>query len=380
MTLPSIATVPAVELEGLLQFIDACANAVDGPALIKATIESHLDALQDIHIENLLYRTPHGHSVFSILIKNPYFVEWLFGMEIHVVDVLMAGVMEQVDVVEPVAAMEPADAIAQVDVIAPVQPALEDVAVEVVQPVDNAAHARVLAFKQRVSQPLAVLTTAILRSEKTAIALESLLNESGSLFFWLFYFQQDPEREALFKAILSFIFELHENLASYDSLMPIFYDMQRSTNVAVEDKTLVKTFLHARMKEQLRLGNTDDFWRIARNLVTLDNEQDILTMLSENLELFISLNKPVNRAIFHILVHDEACLVSIGQRLSQQTALIEAPLAQDAAPRMALSTPVLGEVGFFSQPPVTQPLVVEPALNETDGNLDADVSSTNAPE
>ena len=86
-------------------------------------------------------------------------------------------------------------------------------------------------------------------------ALENALIQPGTLFFWLYYFQQQPLHTKLFEAIMRFIFLKNDHLFTYDSLLPLFYAMQLSEETSDNDKILVRSFLENRMQEQLKSKN-----------------------------------------------------------------------------------------------------------------------------
>ena len=257
-------------------------SATDGPAFIKQCIESHQEEIDHINIDNFLRSSQGAPSVFSTLIANPFYAGWLFGFKLIITQV----------------------------------------------------EEKPLIHFQPEASELPSLAKALISSEKTSIALESILNQPGTLFLWLYYFQGDATRNELFQAILSFLLSTPKSLYAYDALYPLLYDMQLSPTVSDFNKVLVQTFLEARLSEQLTLEN-EDCWLTACNITTLHNQSErIMNQLRSNQWLLSTLNKPKNLDAFCYLVNDDPRIID-----DMLTLRGEQTRSEDSAATMEVDSP-----------------------------------------
>ena len=267
LTRVDIGTMTPAERRIYHNLLIKCATAVDGLAFIKFCIQSHQGEVGRININNVLYSFDDNYSIFSLLIANPFYAEWLFGFKM---------VMTQIE---------------------------------------EKPHIRFEAEASGLSD----LAKALLGSEKTTLELESILHQPGTLFFWLYYFQGDPARKELFQAILSFLLASPKRLYAYDTLAPLLYDMQKSPMVSNLDKVLVQTFLQARLDVQSTILQTqsdesvkmkdDTFWLTACTLTTPNIGTRIMPMIRTNSELLKTLGNPKNWNAFCYLVNGDPDMI-----------------------------------------------------------------------
>jgi hypothetical protein len=255
-------------------FLSQYERAIDGLALIKHCIESHRERMDHIHLNAMFYQNRQGISLFSLLIANPLFGEWLFDYRIKITQ--------------------------------------------------NRAEEPSIDFSERESY-MSPLKTVLLSSEKTAEAIESAITQAGTLFFWLYYFQQDAQRTALFEAILGFLLGSPKKLYTYDNLGAVLFDMLRSMKVSVEHKVLVQTFLESRFNEQVKLGNEHCWLTIS---LTVDPQETILATLRSHSWAVRSLNNPENMHTIRVLMRGKDDALQEIQTLLEQ--------AQSAARRYSL--------------------------------------------
>jgi hypothetical protein len=260
-------------------FLSQYERATDGLALIKHCIESHQDNMDQIQLNALFYTNRQGTSLFSLLIANPLFAEWLFDYHLVVTQ--------------------------------------------------NGQNEPSIAFAERHS-PMNFLKTALMSSDKTARAIESTITQPGTLFFWLYYFQQDEPRVELFTAILSFIMRSAKRLLTYDALAPVLFDMLRSTKISVEHIILVQTFLQARFSEQVK-GRDEHCWLTISLL--LAQQESILATLRTNPWALSTLRNPEQMSIIRCLMkgrdadlREIEALIQREQQTSIRFSLFNTPL------------------------------------------------------
>jgi|GEM_PF-4203211 len=190
-------------------------KALDAPALIKYCLATHQKQFADLQLEQLFVPIENPHiTLFSILMSNPFDAAWLFEYEINV------------------------DRTPENPII--------------------------LEFNSQDNG--SGLKTSLFENHAFKNALEHLLTQPGTLFFWLYYFQQNVIHTELCQAILAFIFSTADHLFAYDSLLPTLFAMQQSFSVANEDKILVKSFLENHLNLQLEHQNPA-YWHTACALV-----------------------------------------------------------------------------------------------------------------
>ena len=294
LTLPEINTLTAENVTMANEFLHKCSIAPDGLAFIKSCIEAHLDELHQINLDCLFYLSDEGHSIFSLLIANPAYAEWLFWYQIKVTQNENGLLAIRFD---------------------------------------NGNDARIASLRQKLLSPT--------HNDKTSTMLEFALNKPGTLFFWLFYFQWDQLRKPLFEAILKFIFSSPRGLYTYDALGPLFFDMQQSTKdkVSETEQILVKSFISARLDEQFNvivewtrkpncLTNRrqidemiDIYWNTACLFIPNAHEKHpILTKINPDAPwLLYSLDNPKYMEVFRFLVnHNEDDIRSISELLRRR--------------------------------------------------------------
>lgn len=200
-------------------------HASDAAALIKYCLMSHHSEAHLIKWERFFEPlcVKSLVSLFSLLIANPFYTQWLFGFEID--------------------------------------------AQRHKPPNQDQASSMYLEFKSTLNTPRFAqdfMQDANLKTVRDK-ALESALIQPGTLYFWLYYLQQDPLRLNLFQAIVKFIYKHPKGLSNHDSLLPLLLSMQRSSTVSLTDKALVRSFLQDRMDEQLK-QNHRAYWQTSCHL------------------------------------------------------------------------------------------------------------------
>lgn len=245
-------------------FLSQCEHASDGLALIKYCIESHRDSLDKINLNALFYKNAQGISLFSLIIANPLFTEWLFDYNLV--------------------------------------------------KVQNRNNVLRIGFSEKNS-PMHSLKSALLASQDTLTAIESAFTQPGTLYFWLFYFQQDGLRNELFLAILNFIIRSPKQWYAYDSLSALLYDMVRSKNLTEESRVLIQSFLDIRFREHVKLQDAH-CWMIAALMI--NPEETILTTLRTNPWALRTLTEPAHMNTIRCLLNrNEAALLEIDDLLRQ---------------------------------------------------------------
>jgi hypothetical protein len=264
-----------------------CASAIDGLALIKYCLLSHQSRWAEININNLHYAPKGVPTIFILLISNPFYLEDLFGFKFT----------------------------------------MSDSRIE---------------FKPAISA-LSTIGEQLKQSDKTNLALESVLHQPGSLFFWLYYFQADPLRTELFEATIAFALNTPRRLRTYDALIPLLIDLYQSPSASAGHKVLVSSFLQARLDEQLKAEH-ESFLQtscVICMLTTPADPNDIMSKIRENSWLVNSLKNPTNWNAFCYLVNENQAMLNEARRLMTPVARNPHAFFPESAPSQVVKPNII---------------------------------------
>ena len=255
------------EYEALECLISSCSKAVDGLAFIKYCIESHQSRLTELQVDNFFKSSRQMESIFSLFVTNPLYCEWLFGFRIHMT-------------------------------------------------IDEEQESQTIEFKTEDSNHQCLID-ALWASGKIPIELESMLEQPGTLFFWLYYFKDDDARSELYQAVLECVSDQSHGFLIYNALAPLLYDMQKDDSEGLLEQPLIRVFLLNRMDEQLK-ARKEAFWKTASLCVGLNPVLDIIPKLKTNDWLLSTLIYPENKAALAYLVNDDLELLRLVRALEER--------------------------------------------------------------
>jgi hypothetical protein len=250
-----LGEIQAKNLQDSVSLITECALATDGAAFIQQAIEQlhHRAEITNILTENLFYETANNPSIFSILISNPFNMEWLFGYNVS----------------------------------------------------HNKEESEFKFINEAPHFP--ELRDALLASKQLPIQVARLLNQPGALLFALCYAHHTLFHKPLFDVVLSFLNQSPKGIYMYHHLGAVLCDMQADPLIPTPEKDCVTSFLYDILNIQLE-NKDEHWWQTVCYLRSFTPEPNLLPILVENPWLLKAIDNPRHKQALCLLINDNEAL------------------------------------------------------------------------